>query len=543
MVCALPGMLVLLMFHYVPLLGNVIAFKDYQPFIGIIDSQWSGLENFKIITDGDPDFVNALLNTLVITFLQLVFVFPVPIALALLMNSLISERLKRLVQSVLYLPHFMSWVVVVAVFQVVLGNSGPLAHMMLQQGAGSPDLVGNPDMFKLLLVLQVIWKDTGWGTILFLAALAGIDPHLYEATAVDGASRVRQLWHVTLPGIKPVIILILILRLGSVLTVGFEQIILQQPAVGRRASEVLDTYVYNNGVLAGEWGTATAVGLVKGVVGLLLVLGANKLAHIFEHRPEHGEVQRHLPDPEAPVGHQVSHHQLVDAVVGHRVASHQVEGVAIPAPWDEGQQGRHRSTQNLPFGSEDRLHHQAVTVARVAQAAQRHREPALGVGVTPRIRQLDQGLHLGWVDVTVTADPGPVAELLQPLHRLPDRPQAPAVQVELTWIEDCLIAQPDHSQPGGRVRRRARLAGADHGRHPTPPMGQVQPGVDGRLPVITRSERVAAGQADPEGCPIGDGALAAAGEHHRLVPPGGEVGQRVVDGLAHQRAHAYLVVL
>lgn len=278
---ALPGVLVFVCFHYLPLLGNVIAFKDYQPFIGITDSMWVGFENFQVITGGDADFLNALKNTLLLTVLQLVFTFPAPIALALLMNSLISERWKRLAQSILYLPHFLSWVVVVALFQSVLGFNGPVEQFMAAMGGPNPEIIGNPDFFKPLVIIQDIWKNAGWGTILFLAALAGIDTNLYEAAAVDGASRWRQLWHVTLPGIKPVVILILILRLGDLLSVGFEQIVLQQNAVGMQASEVLDTYIYNFGIIGGSWGTSAAVGLVKGVVGVILVLTANKVAHMF----------------------------------------------------------------------------------------------------------------------------------------------------------------------------------------------------------------------------------------------------------------------
>lgn len=276
---ALPGIASLLVFHYAPLLGNVIAFMDYQPFLGISLSPWAGLENFRIIVNGDPAFLNALSNTLVITVLQLVFFFPAPIALALLLNSLMSERIKRVVQSVLYLPHFLSWVIVVAIFQQMLGDTGMLNNLLVDAGGQTISIIGNADAFKALLTSQVMWKDTGWGTILFLAALSRIDVGLYEAASVDGAGRLRQLWHVTLPGLRSLIVLLLILRLGDTLTVGFEQIILQQGPVGLQASEVLDTYVYTNGVLGGEWGTSAAVGLVKGVVATALVLGANKLAH------------------------------------------------------------------------------------------------------------------------------------------------------------------------------------------------------------------------------------------------------------------------
>ncbi|MCF6466997.1 sugar ABC transporter permease [Nonomuraea sp. MG754425] len=277
-------MTVVLLFQYVPLLGNVIAFKDYQPYIGIADSPWVGWSNFGVILNLDPAFLTALANTLIISFLQVVFVFPVPIALALLLNSLVSERLKRLVQSVLYLPHFMSWVIVVALFQHMLGNGGLVNAWLRSKGMEGFSLIGDPELFKAVITSQVIWKDTGWGTILFLAALSRVDLSLYEAAAVDGASRLRQLWHITLPSIRGVIVLLLILKLGDSLTVGFEQILLQQRAVGVDASEVLDTYVYNNGVINGDWGSSAAVGLVKGVIGVALVLGANKVAHIFGER-------------------------------------------------------------------------------------------------------------------------------------------------------------------------------------------------------------------------------------------------------------------
>lgn len=278
---ALPGLAVMFVFHYAALIGNVIAWKDYRPYLGIAESDWVGWENFRVITSGDPEFVRAVLNTLVLTLVQTVFVFPAPIILALLINNVLNTRIKRVVQSVLYLPHFLSWVVVVAIFQQVLGGAGLINSFLRSQGAETLDIIGNPSLFVALLTSQVVWKDTGWATILFLAALANIDGSLYEASAVDGASRWRQLLHVTLPGLKGIIILLLILRLGDSLTVGFEQIILQQQAVGLEASEVIDTYVFNHGVVGNAWGEAAAVGLVKGVIGTILVLGANKTAHFF----------------------------------------------------------------------------------------------------------------------------------------------------------------------------------------------------------------------------------------------------------------------
>jgi putative aldouronate transport system permease protein len=204
--------------------------------------------------------------------------------LALLLNSLAGEHLKRLMQSILYLPHFLSWVIVVAIFQQMLGNAGMLNTFLVQHDLPIVQIIGVPELFKVLITSQAIWKDAGWGTIIFLAAISRIDQEQYEAAAVDGASAWKRMVHITLPALKGLFILLLILRLGSSLSVGFEQIILQQGPVGLEASEVLDTWVYNNGILGGNWGMSTAVGLVKSVVGLILVIGANKLAHAFGER-------------------------------------------------------------------------------------------------------------------------------------------------------------------------------------------------------------------------------------------------------------------
>ena len=280
----LPGALVLILFQYLPLLGNVIAFQDYQPYLGITEAPFIGLQNFSFLWDGNPAFLNALVNTLILTIIQTVLVFPVPLFLALLLNSLAGERLKRLLQSILYLPHFLSWVIVVALFQQMLGNAGMLNTFLIQHGLPQFHVIGVPDLFKALITTQAIWKDAGWGTIIFLAALSQVDQQLYEAAAVDGAGPWKRLWHVTLPQLKGLFILLLILRLGNSLSVGFEQIILQQGPVGLEASEVLDTWVYNNGIIGGNWGMSAAAGLVKSVVGVFLVIGANKLAHVFGER-------------------------------------------------------------------------------------------------------------------------------------------------------------------------------------------------------------------------------------------------------------------
>jgi putative aldouronate transport system permease protein len=274
-----PVIVLLALFHYLPTLGNVIAFQDYSPYVGIRESPFIGLANFNRLF-GEAAFWSALFNTLTITAFQLVFFFPIPILLALLLNSVLSVRVRTFIQGVVYLPHFFSWVLVVSLFQQMIGGAGLLAQLLRSHGFHAVDLMTRPDSFILLVTSQAVWKDAGWGMIVFLAALSTIDPALYEAAAADGANRWRRLWHVTLPGLRPVIVLLLILRLGDALTVGFEQFILQRNAVGAGSAEVLDTYVYFEGLLAGDFGYGAAAGLFKGVVGLVLVLVANKFAHL-----------------------------------------------------------------------------------------------------------------------------------------------------------------------------------------------------------------------------------------------------------------------
>ncbi|MFD2765251.1 ABC transporter permease [Micromonospora eburnea] len=279
-----PAAALLLVFHYLPTLGNVIAFQDYNPFIGdgpldaFLHSEWIGFGNFEALFS-DPLFWDAVRNTLTITAFQLVFFFPLPILLAILLNSLVSGRVRGFVQSVVYLPHFFSWVLVVTFFVQMLGGAGLLAQEMRQAGLEPWNVMTNPDGFIVLVTAEAVWKDLGWGAIVFLAALAAIDSNLYEAAAADGAGRWRRLWHITLPGLRPVIVLLLIMRLGDALSVGFEQFILQRDAVGRDAAEVLDTFVYYQAIATQQWGLGAAAGLFKAAVGLVLILTANRVAH------------------------------------------------------------------------------------------------------------------------------------------------------------------------------------------------------------------------------------------------------------------------
>lgn len=279
-----PAALLLLVFHYAPTPGNLIAFQDFNPFLGdsaldaFLQSEWVGLDNFATLF-ADPAFWEALGNTLSITLFQLVFFFPLPIVLALLLHSVASPKWRGFIQSVIYLPHFFSWVLVITFFVQMLGGAGLLAQQLRQHGLQPWNIMTNPSTFLVLVTAEAVWKDVGWGSIVFLAALAAIDPSLYEAAAVDGASRWRRLWHITLPGLRPVIVLLAILRLGDALSVGFEQYLLQRDAVGQQAAEVLDTFVYYHAIVPQQWGVGAAAGLFKSVVGLVLILGANRLAH------------------------------------------------------------------------------------------------------------------------------------------------------------------------------------------------------------------------------------------------------------------------
>ncbi|WP_010274203.1 ABC transporter permease [Paenibacillus senegalensis] len=277
----LPGLLYFLIYKYVPMAGVVIAFKDYSAFQGFANSPWVGLKHFRTIF-ADSEVVRVIWNTLYLSFLQIAFAFPIPIILALMLNEVRNQVYKRLIQSIVYLPHFLSWVVVIGIVAIFLRSEGLINKLLVEAlGIAPIPFMTNPDFFMPLIVLEVIWKESGWSTILFLAALASVNPQLYEAATVDGASRWRQLWHITLPSIRSVIVILLILRLGNVLDSGFEQIFLMLNPFTMEVGNVLDTYVYFKGIREGNFSLATAVGLFKGVVGLILVVLANHAAKRF----------------------------------------------------------------------------------------------------------------------------------------------------------------------------------------------------------------------------------------------------------------------
>lgn len=276
----LPAVGLLLVFNYLPMVGTVTAFQYYDPLDGITHSEWVGLDQFRQLF-GDPLFWRALENTLYISAVQLVLFFPIPILLALLLNSVLNSRIRSVIQAITFLPHFYSWVLVVTLFQQMIGGAGLLNQFLRQHNAGTWDFMTDPHTFALLVTSQVVWKDAGWGIIVFLAALAAIDQNLYEAAAADGAGRWRRLWHITLPGMRSIIVLMLVLRLGNALSVGFEQLLIQRFAVGHDAADVLDTFSFYYGIGTQNYSYGAAAGIFKSVISLLLIWGANKLAHRF----------------------------------------------------------------------------------------------------------------------------------------------------------------------------------------------------------------------------------------------------------------------
>lgn len=274
----LPGLVYFLVFKYLPMWGVLIAFQNYQPFLGILGSKWVGLDHFERFF-GDSDFWMLFRNTLMLALYNIVFFFPLPIILALLLNELRLEAFKRTVQTIIYLPHFISWVVVIGIcYTFFTTQDGIVPHLMASAGMKPVDVLQSSAWFRTMVTSQVIWKEAGWGTIIFLAAISGVDPQQYEAAKIDGAGRIRRMWHVTLPAIRSTIIILLILRLGSFLDTGFEQIFLMLNPFNKEVGDVLDTYVYYKGIQQSDFSFATAVGLFKGVVGLILVVTANYFA-------------------------------------------------------------------------------------------------------------------------------------------------------------------------------------------------------------------------------------------------------------------------
>lgn len=273
-----PGLLYFIIFKYLPMGGLIIAFQDYQPFLGIFGSPWVGMKHFARLFTDDIFFM-LLRNTLYLFGLNIVVFFPMPIILSLMLNEVANKRFKSAIQTIIYIPHFMSWVIIVSISFVLLSLDGGLINELIAYlGGDKISFLTSPTWLPRIYIIQVIWKELGWSTIIYLAAITSVDTQLYEAADMDGAGRLRKMWHVTLPAIRGTIITLLILKIGNVLNLGFEHLHLLLNSMNRSVAEIFDTYIYTAGLQNGQLSFSTAVGMFKGVVGFVLVWVTNKLA-------------------------------------------------------------------------------------------------------------------------------------------------------------------------------------------------------------------------------------------------------------------------
>ncbi|PLR73591.1 ABC transporter permease [Bacillus sp. UMB0728] len=273
-----PGILFFIIYKYVPMWGIVIAFQDYSIFTGVLESKWVGFKHFERMFEAE-EFYRIFKNTLLISLYKLFWGFPAPIIVALMLNELRNMMYKRTIQTVIYMPHFLSWVIVGGIMMNLLGPSTGIVNSFVEFLGFEPIyFLADDSWFRSVLVASDLWKSVGWGTILYLAALAGIDPQLYEAATVDGANKWQQTWHITLPSLLPTIVILLILQMGNILEVGFEQVFILLNPLVYNVGDVFETYVYRVGVTQGQFSYTTAVGLFKSVIALILVVAANKFA-------------------------------------------------------------------------------------------------------------------------------------------------------------------------------------------------------------------------------------------------------------------------
>lgn len=273
----IPGVVFFLLFKYIPLLGTVIAFQDYSIYKGIFGSEWAGLRHFATIF-GYYDIYKIIINTFRIGLKLVLFSFPVPIVLALLINEIMHSPTKKLVQSLLYLPYFFSWVLIANLVFKFLSMNGPFNSLRRALGLEALFILNDARWFDLILVLSNIWKESGWGTIVYLAAIAGISPALYESAAIDGAGKLQRLLYITLPQLVPTMIILLLLRMGRFLDIGFDFIFQFLTPMNMDVGDIVETYSYRAGIVDGKFSLSTALGLCKALVGLVMISAFNKLA-------------------------------------------------------------------------------------------------------------------------------------------------------------------------------------------------------------------------------------------------------------------------
>lgn len=276
-IMVIPVIVYYLVFCYKPMYGALMAFQNFSPKKGIMGSQWIGFENFRLFFQS-KDFFKLLRNTLHISVLNIIFSFPAPIILALLINEINKKWFAKTVQTITYLPHFISLVVVCGMIKDFVSDTGVVTYVLGFFGVEATNLLNESKAFVPIYISSGIWQEVGWGTIIYLAALTGISQELYEAASIDGAGRLRQTWAITLPGIAPTIVTLLILRLGSLMNVGFEKIILLYNSMTRDVADVISTYVYRMGIIKKDYGFSTAVGLFNSVINFAFVIIANAIS-------------------------------------------------------------------------------------------------------------------------------------------------------------------------------------------------------------------------------------------------------------------------
>ncbi|MZQ84640.1 ABC transporter permease subunit [Paenibacillus sp. 5J-6] len=273
-----PGLIFLLLFKYAPMYGIVIAFQDFNIFDGFTGSKWVGLDQFEKLIHSE-EFYQVFINTLLISLYKIVLLFPIPIIIALFLNEVRKVFFKKTIQTIIFLPHFLSWVIISGLFINILSPTGGLVNNVIQWFGGEPiSFFLDNQFFRSVVVFTAGWKESGWNAIIFIAAIAGIEQEQYEAASIDGAGRIRQMLYITLPGIVPTIILILILRLGYLLEAGTEQILTMYNSVVYSSGDVIGTFVYRQGLGQQDYSFSTAVGLFNSVVGFILIVAGNELS-------------------------------------------------------------------------------------------------------------------------------------------------------------------------------------------------------------------------------------------------------------------------
>jgi len=274
---ALPVIAFYVIFHYLPMYGVVIAFKNYIPARGIWESQWVGFEHFKTFFTSSY-FPRLLRNTIFINLKELIFSFPIPILFALLLNEVRSTKFRRIAQSITYMPHFVSTVVICGLIVDFTKSTGVLTNLFVALGMPRVNMLSVPEYFQSIFVGGIVWQSFGWDSIIYFAALTGLDPALYDAARVDGAGRFRQAIHVTLPGIAPTIVILMLMRIGSMMSVSWDRIVLLYNPLTYETADVLSSYVYRIGLTKMQYSFATAVGLFNSGVNILLLIGANAIS-------------------------------------------------------------------------------------------------------------------------------------------------------------------------------------------------------------------------------------------------------------------------